>query len=142
MSRTIKFRLWDGERYWYNVAPLNNEEALTQELTNGECEWEYNNQYAVRKGVVEQSTGVKAKNGEEINEGDIVNVIGVGVAQVIDSPSGEWMLSYMREPDEINNGFVSVVPKNKPSGLWKASTTSYIEVIGNIHQNPELLEDL
>lgn len=90
--------------------------------------------------IVEFDTGLKDKNGKKIHDGDIVNVIGIGIAQVIDSPTGEWMLYYRREPNEINSGFVSVVPKNKPSGLWKTNTTSYIEVIGNIHENPELLE--
>ena len=91
--------------------------------------------------IIEQCTGLKDKNSKEIYEGDIVNVIGIGIAQVIDSPSGEWMIYYKRESDEIKNGFACVVPKNKPSGLWKASLTSYVEVIGNMHENSGLLED-
>lgn len=91
--------------------------------------------------ILEQDTGLKDKSGEEIYEGDIVNAVGIGIAQVIDSPSGEWMLYYKREPDEIKNGFACVVPKNKPSGLWKTALTSYIEIVGNIHENPELLEE-
>lgn len=130
MSREIKFRVWSGEDNTYiKMGSIVVNNGINTEFTGKDG----------AKYIVEQYTGLKDKNGNEICEGDIVNVIGTGIAQVIGSPSGEWMLYYMREPDEINNGFVSVVPKNKPSGLWKASTTSHIEVIGNIHENSELL---
>lgn len=141
-----KFRAWDKslKRYFYDVAvyPNNivaiqrhNIESMMLEAEYGATHWTELGENA----VIEQYTGLKDKNGKEICDGDIVSVIGIGIAQVIDSPSGEWMLYYKREPDEIENGFACVVPKNKPSGLWKANITSYIEVIGNIHENPELL---
>ena len=125
MSREIRFRCWNNCLRKY----IPEDELMD---SFGECLKE-------KHLYIEQYTGLTDKNGKEIHEGDIVSVIGVGIAQVIDSPSGEWMLYYRREPDEINSGFVSVVPKNKPSGLWKTNTTSYIEVIGNIHENGELL---
>lgn len=125
MSREIRFRCWNN--------------CLRKYIPEDELMDSFRECLKEKHLYIEQYTGLTDKNGKEICEGDIVNVIGIGIAQVIDSPSGEWMLYYRREPDEINNGFVSVVPKNKPSGLWKTNTTSYIEVIGNIHENPELL---
>lgn len=145
--REPKFRAWDKvtERY-YAVDSLayDDDGNLCEVYLAGIQINESNPNANVRlpnEVVLEQYTGLKDKNGKEIYEGDIVNAVGIGIAQVIDSPSGEWMLYYKREPDEIKNGFVCVVPKNKPSGLWKTTLTSYIEIAGNIHENPELLED-
>ena len=127
--RELKFRAWDAvdKRYYYWSI-----EACFAVGASAGC---------MEKYTFEQYTGLKDKNGKKIYEGDIVNAVGIGIAQVIDSPSGEWMLYYKREPDEIKNGFACVVPRNKPNGLWKTNITSYIDVIGNIHENPELLEE-
>ena len=147
--RELKFRIWikDEERYYdesddesYQIIP-NGQVVYTSEAYEEDGVFYTDTTNATDNVIIEQYTWLKDKNGKEIYEGDIVNVIGVGIAQVIDSPSGEWMLYYKREPDEIKNGFAYVVPKNKPSGLWKANTTSYIEVIGNIHENADLLEE-
>ena len=130
MSRDLSYRVWDNDCHRFEYFEIGE---------NGDRYGMF--RVAANKfgSVVEQSTGIEDKNGKIIREGDIVNVIGIGIAQVIDSPSGEWMLYYRPEPDEISNGFASVIPKNKPSGLWKTNTNSYIEIIGNIHENPELL---
>lgn len=133
--RELRFRAWDKDTAKY----VDGVGELYISILEFGTKTFYLEQMCPGRYIVEQYTGLKDKNGKEIYEGDIVNVIGVGIAQVIDSPSGEWMLYYRREPDEINSGFVSVVPKNKPSGLWKTNTTSHIEVIGNIHENKELL---
>ena len=122
MSREIKFRAWNEKTRRFTKDSYN---AYLSRNNNGI--------------ITEQYTGLKDKNGKEIYEGDIVNAIGKGIAQVINSPSGEWMLYYIPEPNEIKSSFASVVPKNKPTGLWKTNTNSYIEVIGNIHENADLL---
>lgn len=88
--------------------------------------------------VIMQSTGLKDKNGKEIFEGDIVRTtrflgradeIGgfyeyekdyVGVVKVLE---GSWV---------IDTGIVAV-------RLWSEIDES--EVLGNIYENPELLED-
>lgn len=130
--RELKFRVWDIDCHRFEYFEIGE---------NDDCYGMF--RVAANKfgSIVEQFTGLEDKNGKEIYEGDIVNAVGIGIAQVIDSPSGEWMLYYKREPDEIKNDFACVVPKNKPSGLWKTTLTSYIEIVGNIHENPELLED-
>ena len=151
MSREIKFRLWDGERYWYNVAPLNNEEALTQELTDGECEWEYNNQYAVRKGIIEQDTGLKDKNGERICEGDICRIAYYTKGKThkrwhkkyedVEKVDFEYGFFLFATPER--NGIDSVLSFSD-YGEWSEKDGSYkyeAEVIGNIHENPELLKE-
>lgn len=129
MSREIKFRLWDGERYWYNVAPLNNEEALTQELADGECEWEYNNQYAVRKGVVEQSTGLKDENGGEIYEGDLITR-----CRDDDLP----MVVYFGEMEDSDVSFF-YLGWACDEGYSLLDYDKDCKIVGNIHENPELI---
>ena len=131
MSREIKFRVWDGERYWYNVAPLNNEEALIQELTDGECEWEYNNQYVIRKGIVEQSTGVKAENGEEIYEGDLIKY---------HRDDALPMVVYFGEMEDSDDSYFYLGwACDEGHSLLDYDETC--EIVGNIHQTPELLEE-
>jgi uncharacterized phage protein (TIGR01671 family) len=130
MSREIRFRLWDGERYWYNVAPLDNEEALTQELTGGECEWEYNNQYAVRKGIVEQYTGLRDKNGKEIYEGDIIQETIIAD----DTTDGTYRYEVYWDEDTLCWSIkgISDIDYHLRDDLWETNASR--EVIGNIHE--------
>ena len=132
--RELKFRAWVyyGERL--KKPHYSRDYGSLSRFFEDHCENDIDQ-------CIEQYTGLKDKNGKEIYEGDIVNAVGIGIAQVTSSPSGEWALYYKREPDEIENGFACVVPKNKPRDLWKTTLTSYIEIVGNIHENPELLGD-
>lgn len=78
-----------------------------------------------------QSTGLKDKNGQEIFEGDIVrqvrtqptteNEIIIGVVTMLE---GAWLI--MNDCEQL------------ASFLW--SETDENEIIGNIYENPELLE--
>ncbi|HBM3744633.1 TPA: YopX family protein [Listeria innocua] len=78
--------------------------------------------------VLMQYTGLKDKNGKKIFEGDIVNckffdrMVG-DIAGVINFTDCVWAVSDF---------------KNKR--LYQSIDVDNIEIIGNIHENPELLE--
>lgn len=78
--------------------------------------------------VLEQYTGLKDKNGKLIYEGDIVDLL----TEIDETAVIEW--------DEVTACFC-VVSK---SGGFTATFDNYrgddLEIIGNIHETPELLE--
>ena len=80
--------------------------------------------YEVDPETVGQFTGLKDYNGKEIYEGDVIKYhpeANAGIGRVVYLGSGFYVL------DEFN-------------GLLDDFATMGIEVIGNIHENPELLE--
>ena len=118
--REIKFRAWNKVSKCFFMWDLSFAFNGTDEL------W----------GSVEQFTGLHDKNGQPIYEGDIVNFEGwVFFSGIIQSKKDKHEVVKW---DEEKTGFfpfnfydVSYDVYNKPGDC---------EIIGNIHEKPELLE--
>jgi uncharacterized phage protein (TIGR01671 family) len=82
---------------------------------------------------VEYATGLKDKNGKKIYEGDIVQK---------PSPAGDLELTGVVEfysgNDKAEYGIQWYEDGDKP---WWGRYFDGLEITGNIHENPELLED-
>lgn len=119
--RELKFRAWykSGKKMIYNI---QNEFEERIEL-GMDCFSDYLNKDDF---VIEQYTGIKDKNGKEIYEGDIVSKHNSDTKGVVKQvKDGQWAIYW----DNVPDGYYV---------LFKYS--NLCEVVGNIHENNELLE--
>lgn len=112
MQREIKFRAWDEE----------NEEMISGDDLAFE-EYDLLKNWLSQDGIM-QFTGLKDKNGKEIYEGDIFVNRGLCTAVVEWEREGRFLGFTIGEERKIM--YINREPK--------------VEVIGNIYENPELIE--
>ena len=119
--REIKFRAWDldNKKYEYDITIRPNNRLIGIEIFNNEM-------YPVEfRGTVEQYTGLKDKNGKEIYEGDIL--------QIDDHVLGDFKVVWH------NLGWG--IKRSVGYETLAVHKSENCTVIGNIHDNPELLEE-
>lgn len=81
-----------------------------------------------------QYTGIKDKNGREIYEGDIVEYKSPYERRIKAIASVKWI-------NELQGSFGVKDKWNNIHPLYTITANSYIEVIGNIYENNDLLGD-
>jgi uncharacterized phage protein (TIGR01671 family) len=124
MKREIKFRAWDkSELFLMPWDDMYNDSSLFMPVINNEDD----------NFILEQFTGLTDKNGKEIYEGDIL------LWSDRNGKIKKWVVDF------VCGGFCAKV--NGKGGSWQLSIltamsfdTDPCEIIGNIHENPELLE--
>ena len=136
--REIKFRAWDKKNKFMDDGPfwvgedgcVYDQASITYNTPNQEIEL---NEHL----VLMQFTGLKDKNDKEIYEGDIV--------RTPDIADNLWEIYW-----HINGFCLGRKRKDKSVLDWPTDENGYvcygrswvdIEVLGNIYENPELLEE-
>lgn len=135
-NNRFRFRAWDKSfrRMIYNIFFFWKENKITVY----ELEEDASKSYLPNSHIVlEQCTGLKDATGRLIYEGDIVRVFydhfnGTFTEKEVVGPvkweCGTWI---------VNNSLLNHSPEYDETHLESAA----VEVIGNIHENPELLEE-
>lgn len=142
MSRDIKFRGKCSGQSKYAGEWVEGGLVVPQEITNNEvliiraiadgCTTTYH----VDADTIGQYTGLNDKNGKEIYEGDIVK------APLLDPIFGDILSdAFDNAPVAFHNGAFTVDYYQGSHKIYLQDLYDKIEVIGNIHDNKDLLED-
>jgi uncharacterized phage protein (TIGR01671 family) len=135
MKREIKFRAWDKKKKKW--VQLNDETRIGFYLSQEQDKIEV---YILRLGfdyknlVLMQYTGLKDKNGKEIYEGDVL------ANREVHGDSFYCLVEY-----QLDGFYGTTYPsRNHSMPLHTIMTyegAEYNEIIGNIYENPNLIED-
>lgn len=144
--RDIKFRCWDTE----NKEMLEVQELDYEDSYNGQPMIRttmYSDYFDTEDMILMQYVGLKDKNGKEIYEGDIVTGIDY---PFIDEGKQNYVGIVVFYDDTASFGYEYQCVRKDKRGISNGINNEFeanenlvcedLEVIGNIYDNPELLE--
>ena len=134
--REIKFRAWDKERKF--IFYPTKFEVSTIGTIKKVFHFEIDNNY--ESEILMQYTGLKDKNGKEIYEGDIVEILNYKQVWKHKEPEGNWkrfFVEWNQNTYAFNNEWIyTPLSRYDINDLMEFD----IKIIGNIYENPELLK--
>lgn len=139
MNRKIKFRVWDKEQ-----RRMFSHKLINQYDKDGYVLW--GDIFSGKDKTVElmQSTGLRDSTGVRIYEGDIVTVNGntnsarLNKNYIITFMDGAFCVTARHMGDSFNN---SITIRDLMFQAENANHKLILIVVGNIYENPELLND-
>ena len=125
-----KFRAWDNDDEYMEYTDNNLVVGFSDEGVDVTDHTTFGHSCtAMEDFELMQSTGLKDKDGTEIYEGDIVRY-NRGVSYSVEK--FPYSVKYIEGTFVLEHGFIQ-------HNLFK--NLEYVTVIGNVYENPELLED-
>lgn len=140
-KREIKFRAWNGEMHSWEEMISKTQSAGSEGISIDYPMYMLKPNYGI---IWMQYTGLKDKNGKEIYEGDVVKMH--RFIEVLGSNMG------VSEGEQEDVGHISIEPLGLAINCDSQEDSGYLlhlhglheesfEVIGNIYENPELLNN-
>ena len=132
--KELKFKAWDIREKRMHVIDRLGLHGFSHDFYSRDavvCDVRQNDK---ERYIILQFTGLNDKNGEEMYDGDIIKCTdGADEIDIYDSDTGlgvvEWNNEYsFWSISKIENGLGDILHKG------------YVEIVGNIYENPELLE--
>lgn len=116
MKDRFKFRAWQKSRKRY-LYDFEEDEYFGDALIDDDM-------------VVEQCTGLKDKNGKLIYEGDILCLAS-------ETDKDEYVVNWYEHNAQLSLDVLN----GRGQTDFDIIGSNYLDIIGNIHENPELLEE-
>lgn len=143
--REIKFRAWDKVKKIMRSSVLSLSWLYGESLNDISVDTENGPEDGnIDNFIIMQYTGLKDKNGREIYEGDIVHLWNKYSDDGIKHDWGKWEVYFCGDRWRLKNGDIEYDNGDYYHGYevnWGDNNTSFIEVVGNIFENPEILKE-